>query len=579
MLIPPKNKIILLQNNLQIDNKNQLTFANEQAQLNYFNNLAVRYEYENITYIRANGFVRVNASYDELIKYNYCMYKNEDYTDKWIFAYISNIRYLSSNSSEIYLVTDSWQTYQFDINILSSFVEREHIQVSNDIPGANLIPEGLEIGEPIINGTGEINLLNPMYVIAYAGDPVEDKVILPPTPDYEPSHSVNGVQNGVAYYVSTPKHLATELKQIKSMDMLQKVMAIFTVPALAVLGFETFTNENLLNPEYDHGAWIFQDMNTNGYEVDLIANPTTLDSYNPRNKKLLTYPYLYLAFTAPNGNNQIYKYENFTNRSPKFSIRSEINPNPSIYFIPKNYKKDPLNVPESGILQGYPSVGFMTDYYNSWLAQNEQSMNIELQRNTDLYAVSTAQYINSGKMALVNYGGNLIQDTILTLAAGLGIGKGVQDTANLQQEIFNLASNHERDKINYDSLVEQQLALKEAQKLIPNNANLGNNSTLLGYNLLSDNTFTRFSIREEFAKRIDDFFDMYGYATNELKIPNIANRPNWNYVKTAGCNISIKQGKFIPQNDLQNIKQLFNNGVTFWHNPQTFLDYTQNNRS
>ena len=68
---------------------------------------------------------------------------------------------------------------------------------------------------------------------------------------------------------------------------------------------------------------------------------------------------------------------------------------------------------------------------------------------------------------------------------------------------------------------------------------------------------------------------MYGYLTNTVKTPNLNNRPNWNYVKTIGANILGN----IPQYDLQAIKDIFDNGVTLWHNPSTFLDYSQNNRT
>lgn len=67
---------------------------------------------------------------------------------------------------------------------------------------------------------------------------------------------------------------------------------------------------------------------------------------------------------------------------------------------------------------------------------------------------------------------------------------------------------------------------------------------------------------------------MYGYQTNEVKIPNLNNRPNWNYVKLIGANIIGN----IPEIDLLEIKNLFNNGITLWHNTNTFLDYSQNNR-
>ena len=72
---------------------------------------------------------------------------------------------------------------------------------------------------------------------------------------------------------------------------------------------------------------------------------------------------------------------------------------------------------------------------------------------------------------------------------------------------------------------------------------------------------------------IDNYFSMFGYKTNKVKLPNLNNRTNWNYVKTINCNLLGD----IPQTDMQELKELFNNGVTLWHNPSTFLDYSQNN--
>ena len=33
----------------------------------------------------------------------------------------------------------------------------------------------------------------------------------------------------------------------------------------------------------------------------------------------------------------------------------------------------------------------------------------------------------------------------------------------------------------------------------------------------------------------------------------------------------------LTQEQFNEIKTLFNNGITLWHNPATFLDYSQNN--
>ena len=86
-------------------------------------------------------------------------------------------------------------------------------------------------------------------------------------------------------------------------------------------------------------------------------------------------------------------------------------------------------------------------------------------------------------------------------------------------------------------------------------------------------TYMPMSIKQEYAKIIDAFFSAYGYEVNEVKVPNITGRTNWNYVKTVGCYIKAD----IPQDDLEEIKSMFDKGITLWHNPLTFMDYSQSN--
>jgi len=66
---------------------------------------------------------------------------------------------------------------------------------------------------------------------------------------------------------------------------------------------------------------------------------------------------------------------------------------------------------------------------------------------------------------------------------------------------------------------------------------------------------------------------MFGYATNQLKTPNIFSRTVYNYIKTAGLNATGQ----IPVMDMMRIKQMFNDGVTFWHNPSSLYDYSATN--
>lgn len=133
-------------------------------------------------------------------------------------------------------------------------------------------------------------------------------------------------------------------------------------------------------------------------------------------------------------------------------------------------------------------------------------------------------------------------------------------------------------KQNIEYQIQDQMLLKEKNQMLPNSSTMGTNAGLLGFGYMNKDAFTRYSIKNEYAQRLDTYFDMYGYQTNKLKIPNLSNRPNWNYVKTLGANIIQATGHNVPQEDLQEYKSLFNDGVTIWHNPTTFLDYSQNNR-
>lgn len=91
-----------------------------------------------------------------------------------------------------------------------------------------------------------------------------------------------------------------------------------------------------------------------------------------------------------------------------------------------------------------------------------------------------------------------------------------------------------------------------------------------------ENTFFFYkkSIKREYAKIIDDFLTMYGYKVNEVKIPNILGRKYFNFVKTVEANV---ESNVVPEKYLNEYKQMLNNGITFWHDPNHFLDYSVNN--
>ena len=111
-------------------------------------------------------------------------------------------------------------------------------------------------------------------------------------------------------------------------------------------------------------------------------------------------------------------------------------------------------------------------------------------------------------------------------------------------------------------------------KVPPTSAGNTNIATLNVAQNSNSFSFTQMCIKSTYAKILDDFFSMYGYKVTEIKIPNITGRQNWNYVKT---NNAIVESSSVPEIYLDEFKEMLNNGMTFWHNPQTFLDYSQSN--
>ena len=80
-----------------------------------------------------------NLRFEDLLGYNYCMYKNDSYKDKWFYAFITDIKYVNDGMSEVTIETDTFQTWQFDIVYMNSFIEREH--VGDDTIGLHTLPE------------------------------------------------------------------------------------------------------------------------------------------------------------------------------------------------------------------------------------------------------------------------------------------------------------------------------------------------------------------------------------------------------------------------------------------------------
>ena len=250
---------------------------------------------------------------------------------------------------------------------------------------------------------------------------------------------------------------------------------------------------------------------------EATMNKSKIGNYTPKNKKLLTYPYNFLYVHSSDGSNAIYKYEYFqSNTVCAFALSCGMSCNPEIVLEPIAYQSQQFNVDESLVLSGFPQCSYTIDSFRAYLAQNSTSLGLNL--------------ISNGVTAVTN-----------PVAGTLGMASTLNGVV--------------------------QASMKP-----PMARGSQGNSTFVGTRE-KDFYFINKHISEEYAKIIDDYFSMFGYATNRVKIPNTKNRPSWNYVKTQ----DIKIVGSVPFNDMAKIKTIYNNGVTIWHGDWVG-DYSRNNQ-
>lgn len=508
----PITKVYLLDVPLENDYKNTLYFANAQAQQTYFQSRIIgSYSYGNFTYQRKDQIIRVPEQYDKIYNCNYVMYQNANYSNKWFYAFVTDLEYINDGRTDLHIETDVIQTWMFDYTVKASFVEREH--TDDDTPGNNTVPEGLETGEYVIDSiTTDARNRNTTCVVASSLTPGELINLY--------GGIYNGIPSGITYFRFDSiddgvNSLQSYLNNLASHGKSDAVVGIFLAPKW-LAGGSSYTSVNI--PESDDaGSYTFT-----------APKITTLDLYEPRNQKLLTYPFCYMVLSNEQGSSALYHQELWeANQQNNVTIKVYgcLTPGCSIRAIPLNYKDavEPFN--EGVNLGKLPQLNWTTDQYTNWLTQNG-----------------------------VNIATNLIGNTIAT-TGGIATGK------------FDSASNGALGIANtLGEVYKHSLMPPQAE----GNLNSGDVTTAS-----DNNTFRVYNmtIRREWAERIDKYFDMFGYKVNMVKVPNKAHRSRYWYTKTINVNINGD----VPQNDMQKIKSCYDNGITFWRNASDIENYDSTN--
>lgn len=594
MLTPPTpttGEIYLLNVPFDSNYRNVIDFKTELERFKYFTKYygckyheagqqPIKFYYDDCSYTRKDGVLYVPVHIDKLYDCNYVMFRNSYISGKWFYCFVMSQKYINEGCTALTITTDVYSTWGNNMVWQPSFVEREHLSVTEDIPGANLAPEGLETGEfvpyEVIRDENLMAAISPEVCVAFNYNTVGSAAL-----SYPNGGTYNGIPSSVPFLLIRPGHITQFINAVNAAQQGAYIFTVFTVPHAAV---STIAWESGDTSSYKEILTTSSSYSAPENVVFTTYRPDNINGYTPHNKKLLTYPYCYLGFVAPNGTPKIYRYENFNNPGEiKFTAISEINPNPTLVLNPRQYNVDLPNVISAVTINGYPLISYTNDVFNTWLAQNSQMVNLSLDRSQFNYDMSMARNniaVNrENANATANLIGNAVSAATATMSGNIpgmigGTVGGILGEATHAMNLQDLALSNLANEGNRMYDIRSINAQIEKQSMLPDVGTLSSsNSTLLGYGYFWQATFARFGIKPDYLKRIDDFFDMYGYQTNEVKIPNTNNRTYWNYVKTVGANI---RGA-IPEKDMNILKSIFDNGVTIWHKPNLIYSYAQRN--
>ena len=587
-----KDSQLYLLSNVEIDPDNEYTidFDNEQSQHNYFVGKIsdVLETTGDFSYIRKDADVKVEKSIDDLMSVNYLMFNNNN---KWWYAHITNKEYVSQNTTRIYFEIDAFQTFMFDYEIQESFIDREHQDrffESTNNPIYNTESEDIDYGsnykiESVVelpdNNTDNLDLfwelivctesINDLNKGAESTDPSTWKRL-------DSYYKQAGVEYGVYCYIMprtkksnikfvTPDYNGTDLnlygfKYLNSTAIIsRRILAYcpvkYTLTKLSdtkyrvefdggyKYGQTATTMATCCMPiEMDAKNWGGVDTTNAGFryvslgdieghqksEIGTITKKTysgTISQNNLKNiqfeTKLFTHPYYFYSLNDYRTDPLIIKNERLNNNSNYIKINQSCGVQQKSKVWVENYLGDENGKEYNSINNGIDELPLKNNAYTQYMAQNKASATTGV---------------------AVSLGTSILQAGIGIATGGIGAVVAIGSALSIGQQIASEMIKKQNLKDTPDSIRKQ-----------------GNN---IEFDIVDNNIHQKITTKESTKmQKLYNYFYHYGYKANIFKTPNIRSRYYFNYIKTIGVNIKSN----IDSVYVNELKQLFNNGITIWH--------------
>jgi hypothetical protein len=534
-MFSPTSNLRLLSVPLGSDYSNTLWFPSVENQTAYFTGKTVK-TYENFNYIKKNNTVVVSDEIDNLYNCNYVMYRNGNFTNRWFYAFITKMEWASNSSTRLYLTTDVIQTWFFNITYYQSYVDRCHSDTDN--VGDNIVPEnftGASQGGYCQIGSQD---LEPDWVTVFATTDYDGNPLDP--------YDLTGIVSG-AGSAWTGKYDKSKLASLLS---------------------------NYVKNGNASAISRIQQWPSHSASISFLKYPSSINGYVPENNKLRSGAFINCYMTMY-GQEIDFSPEYITDSTVQAKLVSD-NTSGTVACIVTNYSSS--DIPNINMTAVVPESTWAYNQYKNDYNLHSGSNSIYVERaKTDRNLGMITSGLNTAVSALgaasafanaVNPVSSIVgavtgngSNTLNEIARGVsGISSAIQSATPLYYGVKGI------DEVTQDlTAISESYNAPATGGVASSNLYIAAKKTALSYGYKVPPL--------DIVKRYDKYLTVYGYKQSCYRDINLHARASWTYIKTLGLNAS---GNF-PQEDMNVIKQIFDQGVFFWSYTATFGNFTQPN--
>jgi hypothetical protein len=332
-------------------------------------------------------------------------------------------------------------------------------------------------------------------------------------------------------------------------------------------------------PKYFAGAMdndgnYYEDSQPHNTSQYIITHPKKYDNYTPQNKKLFAYPYSFLYATTMDGDTANYQWEYFEGNvtadgsSIEFDVDACATGGGSIECHPRSYNGIDHNYDAKISITNFPKCAWAYDAYQAFVASGGQTKAYYNAEIVDKKGMNAKRKHFLGDSAKAIAAGVAAVGAAAVVPAGAGaaaiMAAAAPGTLAATRSTIGMTLNQNADEIAMDEALHKiSFQFSDAQyepNMVVGNAtpNIAVGAGFLGFR------FYHCHVRDDEMVKLDNFLTTFGYAINDFGVPNLNNRPYWNFIQTQNC---VIHGN-MPASSKEAIGRIFDGGLFLWNYQQ-----------